>query len=161
MTDNILPLDSGAYCLGRHEKNWRGIEIRARFSGRELLALRAFYAGVPARLIRREYGDPWPVLARHRTLPKDLYEELKWELIALPGTQHHGTSRRYSPRPQPRWRKCPHCESWIEKHDWRPARLADAWIGHKSGCMACYRAKVAAYQQRKEQSQEAGHENDA
>ena len=38
------------------------------FSASELMSLRAFYAGEPARLIRQRLPNPWPLVARHRSL---------------------------------------------------------------------------------------------
>ena len=46
------------------------------FSDIELLALKAFYEGMQARSIKQKYCDPWPAVARHRSLNKDQYREL-------------------------------------------------------------------------------------
>ena len=51
-----------------------------RFSIRELRALKAFYAGVPARRIRRELCNPWPVVARHRCLPRAQQDQVLRQL---------------------------------------------------------------------------------
>ena len=53
------------------------------FSVRELRALKRFYAGEPARLIRGQLCDPWPVVARHRCLPRDLRDQLMHQLDEL------------------------------------------------------------------------------
>lgn len=53
------------------------------FTQNELRALKAFYAGVPARKIRPQFGDPWRVVAKHRNLPKDQYEAVKASLAQL------------------------------------------------------------------------------
>jgi hypothetical protein len=48
------------------------------FTTEELHVLQRFYAKHPARLIRQEEGiDPWPLVARHRALPKPEYEAVR------------------------------------------------------------------------------------
>lgn len=46
------------------------------FSRVELLALKRFYAGDSVRVIRQQLCDPWPVVARHRCLPRSLRDHL-------------------------------------------------------------------------------------
>ena len=52
----------------------------ALFTEIELLALKYFYEGVPARRIRQQFCDPWPLVARHRNLPKPEYEAVTLKL---------------------------------------------------------------------------------
>jgi len=84
-------------------------EIHTLFSERELFALKEFYSGVRARLIRPRYGDPWSVVCRHRHLDPELYEAVKWTLIQINipvpvrRSVFQGTDR------SPRWQRCPHC----------------------------------------------------
>lgn len=54
------------------------------FTQTELRALKAFYARVPARQIRPLWGNTWPLVAKHRALPKALYEAVKTSLAQLP-----------------------------------------------------------------------------
>lgn len=51
-----------------------------QFSHIDLQALKQFYAGVPARLIRVNYPDIWQLLSRHRAMPNDQYEAVKTAL---------------------------------------------------------------------------------
>ena len=132
--------------------NRHTFEIHTLFSEKELFALKAFYSGTRARQIQPKYGDPWAVVYRHRHLPQDLYEAVKWALVALslpaPEQKLHDRTR-----PTPRWQRCPHCSDWIERDAWRPRCGADSWLGHKSGCWPCFEARVARYHQ----NREAGH----
>ncbi len=126
-------------------------EISTRFTQRELFSLRDFYAGVRAREIRKEYGgDPWYVVYKHRHLPKELYEAVKWELIALPDSPPKPPRGSDLYTNHPRWQKCPYCEKWTEWPEWRQGRWGDQMIGFSnSGCWDCYYEKLAAYRQDK------------
>jgi hypothetical protein len=62
---------------GRLAMKQSSFDIDHHFTYQELKALKAFYARIPARQIRPLYGDPWPLVARHRGLPKDHYEAVK------------------------------------------------------------------------------------
>jgi hypothetical protein len=52
-------------------------DIAAIFSEHEIDALTQFYAGTPARTIRKTLQlNPWDVLQRHRHLEQALYERV-------------------------------------------------------------------------------------
>ena len=53
------------------------------FSKEELLALKMFYAGVPARKIRKQICNPWPIVARHRGLPREEFDRIAGELATI------------------------------------------------------------------------------
>ena len=125
--------------------NRHTFEINTLFTERELFALKEFYGGVRARLIRPKYGDPWYVVKRHRHLPQELYEAVKRELIRINLPARVRVSKFAGVPNSPRWQKCPHCVEWIEREDWRSGRYADMWLGHVSGCISCFQARVAAY----------------
>ena len=52
---------------------------------KELRALRDFYAGVRARVVREQYGlDIWKLVCRHRNLPQPEFLRVRAEIAALP-----------------------------------------------------------------------------
>ena len=67
------------------------------FTKNELHALKAFYADVPARQIRAQGVNPWPLLAKHRNLPTDQYEAVRASLARL--ADHDDASAPEAPRP--------------------------------------------------------------
>jgi len=126
-------------------------EIHTRFTQLELFALRDFYSGVRAREIRKEYVDPWYVVYKHRHLSRELYEAVKWELIALPDKPQKPPRGSDLFPSQPRWQKCPYCEKWTEWPQWRDGRWGDQMIGFsKSGCWSCYEKKLAEYKNKRQ-----------
>ena len=132
-------------------------EIYQAFTRRELLALARFYAGVPARKIRPEHGDPWYPLYKHRHLPEHLYEAVRWEMISVCLESPEAKRRPDSWSSSPRWQNCPYCLEWIDRPDWRPGRHADMWLGSsKSGCYACWETRVEAYEARRLQKEPRG-----
>jgi hypothetical protein len=56
------------------------------FTHQELIALKLFYSGVPARQIRPTYGDPWQLVSKHRNLPQKLFVAVRAKLdeVSLP-----------------------------------------------------------------------------
>ena len=60
-------------------------ELAKPFTSAEFELLRQFYAGVPTRVLRREFAlDPWALLNRHRHLPPAQHQRLLHELRARP-----------------------------------------------------------------------------
>ena len=47
------------------------------------MALKMFYAGVPARKIRKQLCNPWPLVARHRGLPKEEFDRIAGEIATI------------------------------------------------------------------------------
>jgi hypothetical protein len=56
------------------------------FTHQELITLKLFYSGVPAKQIRPTYGDPWQLVSRHRNLPQQLFVAVraKVDQMSLP-----------------------------------------------------------------------------
>jgi hypothetical protein len=56
------------------------------FTHQELIVLKLFYSGIPARRIRPMYGDPWKVVSKHRHLPQKLFVAVRAKLdeVSLP-----------------------------------------------------------------------------
>jgi hypothetical protein len=128
-------------------------DTHAHFNPDELIALKQFYLGVPAREIRKWFwwGDPWQIVYKHRHLGKEDYKAVKWELlkIVLPKRTAHEEPERINYWKEPR-QKCPYCSGWFEDHNWRSAHNGSNMIGFpKGGCQFCFDKKLAAYQENK------------